>query len=335
MGNRVFVLDATKQPLMPCRPARARELLTKGKAAVCRHSPFTIILKHRVGGDVQPIAFKVDPGSKVTGFVLVADLPRGKEVIFAAEITHRGEAIKKALETRRAVRRSRRQRKTRYRQPRFDNRTRPEGWLTPSLQSRVDNVFTWVKRLIARVPVVSLSQEWVKFNLQQIENPEITGVEYQQGTLFGFEVKQYLLEKWHRKCAYCGKENVPLQVEHILAKSKGGTHRVSNLTLACQPCNKAKDNRPIEEFLADRPDVLARIKAQARTPLKDAAAVITPPAGSCSDGFKRWAFPSRRDRVVGRSSTARRRAIRRPTGLTRRASVSRGSRSGSIRRSRS
>lgn len=273
MGNRVFVLDAEKKPLMPCCAARGRELLTKGKAAVYRTYPFTIILKHRVGGEVQPIAVKIDPGSKITGFALVADFPDGKEVIFAAEITHKGEAIKKALENRRNNRRNRRYRKTRHRKCRFDNRTRPEGWLPPSIKSRIDNVLTWVKKLIVRAPVVGISQELAKFDMQQMENPEIAGAEYQQGTLFGFEVKQYLLERCGHKCAYCGKKNIPLQIEHVIAIANGGTDRISNLTMACKPCNRRKGTRSIEVFLKDKPEVLARIKAQARARLTDAAAV--------------------------------------------------------------
>lgn len=67
MKNRVLVLSNTRKPLMPCHPARARKLLSKGRAAVYRLAPFTIILHHRDDGDVQPIEFKVDPGSKTTG----------------------------------------------------------------------------------------------------------------------------------------------------------------------------------------------------------------------------------------------------------------------------
>jgi hypothetical protein len=106
-----------------------------------------------------------------------------------------------------------------------------------------------------------------------MQNPEISGVEYQRGELFGFEVKEYLLQKWNRKCAYCGVENVPFEIEHILAKSKGGSNRVSNLCLSCHSCNQAKGNKPIEEFLKKKPEVLKRVLAQAKAPLKDAAAV--------------------------------------------------------------
>ena len=96
---------------------------------------------------------------------------------------------------------------------------------------------------------------------------------YQQGTLASYEVKEYLLEKWGRKCAYCGAENVPLEVEHIRPKRRGGSDRVTNLTLSCTPCNQRKDNQPVETFLTDDPNRLKRVLAQAKAPLKDAAAV--------------------------------------------------------------
>ncbi len=273
MGNRVFVLDFDRNPLMPCLPARARELLAKSKAAVYRPFPFTIILRRRTEGHVRPIAVKVDPGSKTSGIALTAAFPRGEEVVFAAEIEHRGQAIKASLDARRAIRQGRRARKTRYRPRRFDNRTRPDGWLPPSLDSRINNVLTWIKRLIARVPVSAIGQELVRFDTQAMANPEISGVEYQQGTLAGYEVREYLLEKWHRRCAYCGKEGVPLQIEHILARVHGGTDRIANLTLACEPCNLRKAARAVEDFLKDEPERLAHILREARSPLKDVAAV--------------------------------------------------------------
>jgi hypothetical protein len=108
-----------------------------------------------------------------------------------------------------------------------------------------------------------------------MENPEISGIGYQQGTLYQYEVREYLLEKWNRTCAYCGATDTPLEVEHIVPKSKGGSNRVSNLTIACVPCNQAKSNQAIEEFLSQKPDLLATIKQQAKAPLKDAAAVNT------------------------------------------------------------
>ena len=273
MQNRVLVLDKNRQPLMPCHPARARELLREGKAAVFRRFPFTVILKHREGGDKQELTEKLDPGSKTTGMVLVALFARrGPTAIWAAELEHRGAAIRKSLEQRCGHRRHRRG-NLRYREPRFDNRTRPEGWLPPSLQHRVDTTWTWVARCCRWAPVTRLSQELVKFDLQVMQNPEISGVEYQQGTLFGYEVKEYLLEKWGRTCVYCDATEVPLEVDHIHPKSRGGSDRVSNLTIACHDCNQRKNNLDLRTYLAHDPERLARIEAQRKQSLSDAAAV--------------------------------------------------------------
>ena len=253
-------------------PGRARLLLSQGKAAVYRRFPFCIILKVVVDQpELADLRVKLDPGSKTTGLAVVNDATG--EIMFAAHLEHRGGAIKKRLDDRRAVRRSRRARHTRYRPPRFENRTRDSGWLPPSLQSRIANVLTWVSRLRRYCPITAISMELVKFDMQKMENPEISGVEYQQGTLQGSEVREYLLEKWKRQCAYCGRSAVPLQLEHIHPRSKGGTDRLSNLTLSCEKCNLAKGTQDVKEFLKKKPEVLKRILAQAKAPLKDAAAV--------------------------------------------------------------
>src|SRR5712691_3980904 len=96
---------------------------------------------------------------------------------------------------------------------------------------------------------------------------------YQQGTLYGYEVRQYLLEKWGRKCVYCGAEHVPLQVEHIVPRAVRVDNRICNLALACAPCNTKKGTQDIHVFLAGQPDLVARILAQAKAPLKDATTV--------------------------------------------------------------
>lgn len=236
--SKVFVLDTNQRPLNPVHPGRARMLLNKGKAAVFRRYPFTLILKGEVKGDVEPLRLKIDPGSKVTGLALVGE--ESGEVVWAAELEHRGLQVKSALQTRAQLRRGRRSRKTRYRKPRFDNRTRAKGWLPPSLMSRVHNIKTWARRLTKLSPVSSLSLELVRFDTQKLENPDICGVEYQQGTLTGYEVREYLLEKWDRQCAYCDVQGIPLQVEHIHPRVKHGSSRISNLTLACGGCNRAK-----------------------------------------------------------------------------------------------
>jgi 5-methylcytosine-specific restriction endonuclease McrA len=133
--------------------------------------------------------------------------------------------------------------------------------------SRVHNIETWVKRLRAMCPIKAISMELVRFDTQKLQNPEIEGVEYQQGELFGYEVREYLLEKFNRKCVYCGAIDTKLEIEHITPKSRGGSNRVTNLTLACTPCNQRKGNQTAQEL------GYPNVQAQALSPLKDAAAV--------------------------------------------------------------
>jgi len=270
--SQIFVLDTTKRALNPVHPGGAHLLLKQGKAAIDRRYPFTIILKRAVEHPaLKALRVKVDPGSQTTGLAVVNDA--SGEVVWAAELVHRGKQIKRDLSRRRAVRRSRRQRKTRYRQPRFANRRKKQGMLPPSLESRVCNAVTWVRRLLRLCPVAAISQELVRFDMQALENPDIEGVEYQQGTLAGYEVREYVLLKWQHQCAYCDAHEVPLELDHVEARSKHGSNRVSNLVAACTPCNQRKSNQDIRDFLADDPERLVRILAQVKTPLRDAAAV--------------------------------------------------------------
>lgn len=270
--SKVFVLDTNKQPLNPIHPGRARMLLSQGKAAVFRRYPFTVILKEEVlNPKTEPLRVKIDPGAKTTGLAIVND--NTGEVVWVAELQHRGFQIRDALTSRRQLRRERRNRKTRYRQPRFLNRTRAKGWLPPSLSCRVANILTWVKRLSVLCRITAISQELVRFDTQQMENAEISGVGYQQGTLAGYEIREFLLEKWDRTCAYCGTKDTKLEIEHIQPRSKGGSNRASNLCLACVPCNQKKGNQDIKDCLKGKPDLLKRILAQAKRPLADTAAV--------------------------------------------------------------
>ena len=293
----VGVLDTGKAPQPPVHPAAARRMLRDGQAAVYRKHPFTIILKTAADTQPETLRLKLDPGSRTTGLAVVND--RRQEILWAGELKHRGPEIKAALDKRRAYRRGRRNRNIRYRPARFDNRRRggchgcggnPHSgkslcrpcavkpasqrkderqaipkWLAPSVMSRVHNIETWVRRLRATFPIGAISVEVARFDTQLMENPEISGVEYQQGELAGYEVREYLLEKFQRKCAYCGKKDVPLEIEHIVPKSRGGTDRVTNLTIACRPCNQKKGDRTAAEF--GHPEV----QAQARRPLRDAA----------------------------------------------------------------
>lgn len=269
MSNFALVVDTNRRPLDPIHPAQARILLKQEKVAIFRQFPFTLILKTENNAPTQSVELKIDPGSRTTGLVLVSNC----KVIWAAELTHRGAQIKAALLSRRQLRHSRRSRKTRYRQARFLNRTRPKGWLAPSLRHRVLTTLTWVNRLSKFAPVTAIATELVKFDTQMIQDESISGAEYQFGTLAGYEIRSYLLEKFNRKCAYCRVENVPFEIDHIVPKSRAGSNRPSNLTLSCHNCNQAKSNRSIHEFLADKPDVLKRVLTQAKSPLRDAAAL--------------------------------------------------------------
>ena len=265
----VFVLDKNLKPQNPVHPAVARILLSERKACVHRAQPFCIRLSVASFQAPHGLQLKIDPGSVTTGVALVNHA--SGEVVWGAELTHHGRAIKKKLEKRAAQRRSRRARKTRYRAARFLNRTKPKGWLPPSLLHRVHNTLTLAQRLCKLACVTGVSMELARFDTQAMESPGIAGALYQQGTLQGYEVREYLLEKFERKCVYCGAKGVPLQVEHVVPRALGGTDRVSNLALACEACNQAKGKQRIEDFLAGDQKLLKKIKAQLKAPLRDAA----------------------------------------------------------------
>ena len=281
----VFVLDRSGKPLMPCSEKRARKLLAAGRARVHRVLPFVIRLVDRRAQDsaLQPLRVKIDPGSKTTGLALVREVDsidvssgevrREVFVLNLFELVHRGRQISETLTQRSAFRRRRRSANLRYRAPRFLNRKKGQGWLAPSLRHRIETTLAWVRRFEHWAPVTALSQELVRFDTQKMENAEISGVGYQQGTLAGYELREYLLEKFNRTCCYCDAQDVPLNIEHIHPKAQGGTNRVSNLAIACIPCNTKKGARSIEAFLAKDPARLTRIRAQLKRPLKDAAAV--------------------------------------------------------------
>lgn len=282
----VFVLDTNKKPLMPCSEKRARLLLKRKRAVIHRMEPFTIRLKDRKRkhSTLQPQRLKLDPGSKITGFSVTREQGENESsVVLLGELKHK-QGIKDSLDSRRSLRKNRRNRKTRYRKARFDNRKRCKGWLVPSLRARVTQTLNLIQKIRKLTPIDYFSMELVKFDLQKMQNPEISGIEYQQGELQGYEVREYLLEKFGRKCAYCHAEGIPLEVEHYVAKSRGGSDRISNLTIACRDCNEEKGNLLPEEWIERltkskkkidkvRLENFKKVKSQLKQPLKDAAAV--------------------------------------------------------------
>jgi 5-methylcytosine-specific restriction endonuclease McrA len=297
----VFVLDQKKHPLMPCTPKRARLLLKRGRAVVHRVQPFVIRLKDRRVEDaaLQPLALKVDPGSKTTGITLarVEQTEEGvvHHAVFLCEVSHRGEQVHAHKVRQRNARRRRRCVNLRYRAPRFDNRRIPGGWLPPSLLSRVGNAVTWAHRLTRWSPANRIEVERVRFDTQLLQNPEISGTQYQQGARAGWETRAYILIKYEYRCAYCRKTGCPFELDHILPRSRGGSERITNLALACHGCNAAKGNQTALEF--GHPEV----EVQAKRPLKDAAAVNATrfklvealrgcdlPIGTWTGGRTRW-----------------------------------------------
>ena len=263
---RVFVLATKKSPLMPCHPARAREILAQGRAAVTRRMPFVLRLRDRNAGITQPIQTKIDPGAKHTGLALNTKT----SILSLLILTHRKEIIVKKMGQRKNYRRRRRTANLRCRQPRFNNRGK-KGAIPPSLGSILGNIESWVNRLRRWAPITEIVIETTKFDGAKLQDPEISGSEYQEGTLAGYEVWEYLLQKFDHKCAYCGQGDRPLTKDHVIPKASGGSNRASNLTLACVPCNQEKGNMSVAEFLGEGSAKLKTLQAQLKKPLQGSA----------------------------------------------------------------
>ena len=237
----VVVLNKHGNSLMPTAPAKARHLLDNGQATVVRRTPFTIQLLYGSSGYKQDIALGIDAGYTTIGFSAVTD----SEELIVGELKLRNN-IKRLIEKRKSYRRTRRSRKW-YRKPRFNNRGK-KGWLAPSIKHKLDSHIRFIEKLKKIIPITRIIVEVASFDTQKMQNPEISGIEYQQGELRGYEVREYLLEKWGRKCAYCGKTNVSLEIEHIVPRPRGGSDQVSNLTIAGHECNQTKGNQTAEKF---------------------------------------------------------------------------------------
>ena len=269
----VITLDKRKQPLGFCSERRARILLEKRRACVFKHYPFTIIIKDidvrtlPEEAQVKDYRIKIDPGSKYTGLSIIRE--GDNAVVYFLQIEHRADKIVKDLKARHDARRNRRQRETWYRKCKFINHylkkgskykaetPRPEGWLPPSMQSIGDNIINWVYRLCELININACSFEAVRFDTQLLDNPDIDGIEYQQGELFGYELKEYLLDKYGHICQYCGGKSgdTVLEWEHIQPRSKGGSNSVKNATLACKCCNQAKSNLSLQDWLAKEKNI--------------------------------------------------------------------------------
>ena len=241
----VFVLDKSKKPLNMISHAKARILLKNRLAVVHKIYPFTIRLRDNscVGRD-KTYTVKLDPGSRTTGVAIVDDKD---SVVMLAEIEHRGNLIKKDLASRRMIRRSRRNRKTRYRAARFLNRTRPKGWLAPSVKSRADNVVNFIRKYKKFLNINKVMIENVNFDTAQMSSDiKLWGVDYQQGNLYQKELKSFIFNRSNGKCVYCGAKAT--EVDHVIPRAKGGTNSTYNLVASCKACNQMKSNLTLKAF---------------------------------------------------------------------------------------
>ena len=223
---------------MPCSPAKARLLLKEKKAVVRHRTPFTIQLTQATGETVQPVTLGVDAGSKFIG--LSASTEKAEH--YASEAELRTEVVD-LLSSRREMRRARRNRKTRYRAPRFDNRihSKNKGWLTPSVENKINTHLSCVDNVRKCLPVTKIVVETAAFDIQKIKNPDIEGTDYQQGDQLGFwNVREYVLCRDGHQCCHChGKSKDPILNVHHLESRKTGGNAPNNLITLCETCHKA------------------------------------------------------------------------------------------------
>ena len=245
--TQVCVLDQNGKPLMPTtRLGKVYRLLKTQKAHIVSYEPFTIQLDYEPDTHIiQPLTLGVDSGAIHSGYSVANE----HREYYSAEVIAR-DNISKKLSNRRMYRKQRRSRKTRYRKPRFKNRkNKKKGWSPPSLEQKVAVQLNEIDHLHHYFPIENIIVEVAEFDIQKIKDPDISGIEYQQGTLYGYNIRNYLLEKHGRKCFYCGKTVSDFEVEHMIPKIRGGSDRIDNLTLSCHDCNQKKDTLTAEEFI--------------------------------------------------------------------------------------
>ena len=240
----VYVLDIDGQPLMPTlRHGKVRRLLNSHLAKVVKRCPFTIQLLYQSTKETQPVSLGVDAGSKHIGLAVTTD----KKVVYQEELVPRNDVVK-LISARRILRRSRRNRKTRYRRARFNNRvhSKHKGWLAPSIEVKIQEHVTAIKRICQILPVSEIHVETAEFDLQRLKameegKPLPVGIDYQLGEQYDFyNTRQYVLHRDGYICQCCGKHdnNVKLHVHHIESRQTGG-NAPNNLITLCEHCHKA------------------------------------------------------------------------------------------------
>ena len=214
--------------------AKVRVLLKSGKAKVVKKCPFTIQLLYDSTNHTQKVTLGVDSGSRHIGISATTK----DKVLFEADVELRNDIVD-LLSTRRELRHSRRNRKIRYRKPRFDNRKRKDGWLAPSVQQKVDSHLTMIEKVRKILPISDIVAEVASFDIQKIKNPSISGAEYQQGEQLDFwNVREYVLFRDGYTCQCCkgkSKDKI-LNVHHIESRKTGGD-APNNLITLCETCH--------------------------------------------------------------------------------------------------
>lgn len=231
----VYVLNTNGQSLMPTnRYGKVRHLLEDGKAKVIKRCPFTIQLLYKGTNYTQPVSLGIDAGSKHIGVSATTE----DKVLYEADVELRNDVVE-LLATRRENRRARRNRKTRYRKARFDNRRKSNGWLAPSIKEKIDTHLTVIANVHKILPITKITVETAQFDIQKIKNPDIQGVEYQQGEQLDFwNVREYVLWRDNHTCQCCkgkSKDKI-LNVHHIESRKTGG-NAPSNLVTLCEYCH--------------------------------------------------------------------------------------------------
>lgn len=236
---RVFVKNQRDEALMPCSQRKARLLLKEGKAKIIGYKPFTIQLTVATGESVQEVHLGVDTGAKHIGIAVTS----GNKVLAKGEIELR-DGIHEDMETRARLRKDRRNRNTRYREARFLNRRRKEGWLPPTVQSKLDATFRWIDEFELLLPKPVLHIEVGKFDIQKMMNPNITDEERQNGQCAGFyDVRYFVFARDEYTCQVCKKQNKILRTHHLVFKSHGGTDRADNLITVCTDCHTTENHK--------------------------------------------------------------------------------------------
>lgn len=219
------------------RFGKVRRLLKNSLAHVVCRIPFTIQLDYDTTDYTQPVSLGVDAGSKHIGISATTS----EKELYAADVELRNDIVDK-LSTRRELRRTRRSR-LRYRKARFNNRvsSKRKGWIAPSIENKIQTHLTIVEKIHKFLPITNIVVETASFDIQKINNPSISGSEYQQGEqLDFFNVREYVLFRDNHTCQHCKGKNKDkvLNVHHIESRKTGGDSPKNLITL-CETCHKA------------------------------------------------------------------------------------------------